>query len=129
MKRQISRLTMLLGVVGLFLAMGMFVFASAATADWNETDGDTPIAAPRYSHRLIVELQTPPLAVKYRELPGVRSDDGSINASSAAAQTYMQQIQAEQATAMASIQAVMPDARVSTYINEQGVQSRRPFSF
>lgn len=127
MKRQMTRLAMLFGIAGVLLAIGLFVFATSATAEWVETDGDSTNVAPRYSHRLIVELETPPLVVASKDLPGARSGDGKVNARSAAAQTYMQQIQAEQAIVMANIQSVMPAAQFSTYINEEGAQIEQTY--
>jgi hypothetical protein len=122
LKRQFTRLTMLLGVVGLLAALSIFAFGAVASAEWVDTGADTPTSEVQYSHRLIVELESAPLTVKYPELPGARSADGKLNARSAAAQDYVQQIQAEQATLMANVQSVLPQARVSTYLNEQGMQ-------
>ncbi|NLF65912.1 MAG: S8 family serine peptidase, partial [Chloroflexi bacterium] len=65
------------------------------------------------SHRLIVELSTPPLAVFM-----ARSGQRELNAQSPDAQTYLAQIEAERATAMSAMAQALPDATVATYVNE-----------
>lgn len=65
------------------------------------------------SHRLIVELASPPLAVYM-----ARSGQRELNAQSPDAQTYLAQIEAEQATAISAMAQALPGVTVSTYINE-----------
>lgn len=65
------------------------------------------------SHRLIVELASPPLAAYMAS-----SGRLPLNAQSPDAQSYVAQIEAEQATAISAMAEALPGATVATYINE-----------
>ena len=67
------------------------------------------------SPRVIVELETPPLAAAAPQLAG------RLDTRSTFAQDYVAALQAEQAAFASTLQAALPTARVSTFTNELGV--------
>lgn len=73
------------------------------------------------SHRLIVELDSPPLAVAYGDRVNAAGVNGRLDVNTPDAQAYIAQLQAEQAAFVARMGAVLQDASVSTFINELGV--------
>jgi subtilisin family serine protease len=76
---------------------------------------------PLESPRLIVELESPPLAAAYQtELASAAAADGSLDVASSAAQAYINQLQAEQAAFVSTLQAAMPSATVASYLDEAG---------
>lgn len=89
------------------------------------TDG--PKASPPASPRLIVELQTPPLAQAYKTMAGAAAMDGTLNLQTASAQAYISQLQSEQAAFVGSLQAAMPDVTVGTFINETGAAEQATY--
>ncbi|MCB9160126.1 MAG: S8 family serine peptidase [Caldilineaceae bacterium] len=90
---------------------------------------DGPQDAPdaKLSHRLIVELDSPPLAVAYRDRVGAAGVNGRLNVNAPDAQTYIAQLQAEQAAFVADMGSVLQDASVSTFINELGVAEQASY--
>ncbi|OQA43559.1 MAG: Minor extracellular protease vpr precursor [Chloroflexi bacterium ADurb.Bin325] len=110
------KLSLLMIVV---LLAGMFLMPATAGAEAVVTDGEQT-AAPRYSHRLIVELTSPPLAL-YEGGAAVSAAGGKIDVNSPAAQQYIQQLQAEQQAFVAAMSRAVPGAQVATFINESGV--------
>lgn len=73
------------------------------------------------SHRLIVELTSPPLA-NYAKSTGIAVlSDNRIDLDNAQAQNYIDQLKAEQTAFTAQMQSVLPQAGLSTYIDEFGV--------
>ncbi len=70
------------------------------------------------SPRLIVQLQTPPLAVAFQDLVGAAAANGRLDANTTTAQAYISQLQAEQATFVRNMQATLNAATVSTYLDE-----------
>lgn len=109
----------------LLLALSLLVtaLASAAPTQIVEDDGqpaaDTP-AEERHSHRLIVELTSPPLAV-VAEREGIAQMEGErLNTQAPEAQTYIDRLEAEQAAFIRAMQEAMPSASVAGYINELG---------
>lgn len=74
---------------------------------------DGTLREAKRSHRLIVQLASPPLA-QYM----ARNGQMELNAQSPDAQSYVAQIEAEQATAISAMAQALPGATVSTYINE-----------
>ena len=92
------------------------------TANRGAVNADTPLTPVLKSHRLIVELESPPLAAwaKTSTAPGLRSTNGRLNAQAPQAQAYIAQLRQEQATFVAAMQQVVPGAAVSTFINEFG---------
>jgi subtilisin family serine protease len=87
------------------------------------TDGPADAAAitAQTSPRLIVELTSPPLAVAYKNQVQSASTDGQLDVTSASAQAYVSQLQAEQAAFVSAMQAAVPNATTSTFINETNV--------
>ncbi|OQY44112.1 MAG: hypothetical protein B6242_13330, partial [Anaerolineaceae bacterium 4572_78] len=72
------------------------------------------------SHRLIVELEAPSLAVWAKTNRAVLSENGRLNAKSTTAQQYISSLRAEQATFAMNMTSVLPNASVSHFINETG---------
>ncbi|MBX3053933.1 MAG: S8 family serine peptidase [Caldilineaceae bacterium] len=127
MRNKLSRLLTLMSVVGLLVASAVFVFSLAASAELTDGTGNGPDGQPAVSHRFIVELQSAPLALQYKEMVGAQSVDGKLDANSTVAQSYMQQLQAEQAAFVAQMQRALPNAKVSTYIDENGISNQETF--
>jgi|GEM_PF-399915 len=112
MSRKLSLLMILVLLTGLFLL-------PAAAGAQGITDAATP-PAPRYSHRLIVELSSPPLA-QYSGIAEVSGQGGGkLDVASPQAQQYIQKLQAEQQAFISVMQAAIPNAQVATYLNENG---------
>ena len=85
------------------------------------SDGvDQPVPAPLPSPRLIVELETPPLAAVYRNQVQAASVNGRLDVTAPDAQTYIRQLQEEQAAFVSQMLAALPNARVSSFTNEFG---------
>ena len=104
------------------LVLGFAIFMAEASAA-PETRGfgvpgavsDAPgenLREVKRSHRLIVELESPPLA-QY-----MASSRQPFNPQSPDAQAYVAQIDAEQTAAIAALAKAVPGAAVATYINE-----------
>lgn len=92
------------------------------------TDGPgATAAATRTSPRLIVQLQTPPLAEAFRNLVGAAAVNGKLDANATTAQTYVSQLQAEQAAFVSNMQAVLNTATVSTYLDEVGAAKQATY--
>lgn len=127
MRHKLSRLLTLLSVVGVLVVSAILVFSLAASAELTDGTGSTPDGQPEVSHRFIVELQSAPLAVQYKEMVGAQSVDGKLDAGSTTAQSYVAQLQAEQAAFMAQMQAALPNAKVSTYIDENGISNQQTY--
>lgn len=73
------------------------------------------------SPRLIIELESPPLSAVYGAQVQAAGADGRLDANAPGAQAYISQLQAEQAAFVAQMQAILPQARVSTFTNESGL--------
>ncbi len=127
MRSKLTRVTALVGIVVLLAALSMVAFSMVASAELTDGNGATPDGSSPYSHRFIVVLESPPLAVKYRELPGARSAAGKLDVNAPASQSYIAQLQAEQAAFVAAMQQALPHAKVATYINEQGLEVEERF--
>ncbi len=116
-----SRFSILMIVMLVFSVLALPGISSA-----REIGADTPLAtSPAYSHRLIVELQSPSLAEAWSSgaLVSASSADGKLDVAAPTAQQYVQQLQAEQQSFVAAMQAAIPSAQVATFLNESG-QSR-----
>ncbi|MEZ4726873.1 MAG: S8 family serine peptidase [Caldilineaceae bacterium] len=85
------------------------------------TDGSPAQAEAGASHRLIVELESPPLAVAYLSEVSAASVNGKLDANAPAAQAYRNQLRAEQAAFVNTMRSVLADASVATFLNEAGV--------
>ncbi len=101
------------------LLAGMFLMPATAGAEAVITDGEQT-AAPRYSHRLIVELASPPLAL-YEGGAAISGAGGKIDVNSPTAQQYVQQLQAEQQAFVATMTQAIPGVQVATFVNENGI--------
>lgn len=110
MSRRLSILMVLLIVVAL-------VAPAAASAQVVVTDGPRSEAG-AYSHRLIVELASPPLA--RAASAAATGEDGKLDVASPAAQAYIQQLKAEQQRFVANLQTAVPAAKVATMLDERG---------
>lgn len=127
MRSKLSRLMTMLSIVAVLVASAVLVFSLAASAELTDGTGDTPDGQGQVSHRFIVELQSPPLALQYQQMIGAQSADGTLDANSSSAQSYIAQLQAEQAAFVAQMQAALPNAKVSTYIDENGLSNEQAF--
>ncbi len=110
MNRKLSLLLILVLLVGLLVP--------AVTGAEGITDASVP-AAPHFSHRLIVELSSPPLA-QAPVAARLAASGGKLDVSAPEAQQYIQKLQAEQQAFVAAMTHAVPNAKVATYINEQG---------
>lgn len=116
------RIPLILTIFSLLLLAVALPFATAAEVQ--EADGVNPAAADSptsaaYSHRLIVQLDSPPL-VKMAEgrAEFARLADGRLDVNSSQARAYIAQLEAEQAAFVSRMATVLPEASVASYINE-----------
>ncbi|MEZ4676067.1 MAG: S8 family serine peptidase [Caldilineaceae bacterium] len=93
--------------------------AAHATGLVNRDNGGDPISTPE-STRVIIELESPPLAVAFRNEVRTAAVNGKLDANTPVAQTYIAQLQAEQAAFISNMQSAVADATVATFINESG---------
>ncbi len=82
-----------------------------------EEDSRPVVAA---SNRLIVELESPPLAAAFRSEVSAAAVNGKLDANVPAAQAYINQLQAEQAAFVSTMQSTVAGATVANFINESG---------
>ena len=119
---------MIIGKIGrilaLVVAISMLVTPLAFAVEVVPTSSDGPsdsaAASPRSSGRLIVELESPPLATWYQTAPRAKGPTGRLDVNSAAAQGYIAQLEAEQAAFVNAMQNVLPDASASAYFDSTG---------
>lgn len=115
-----SKLTRIIGLtVILSLLLTPLVHAEVRTPV--VTDGPSAQAEAGASHRLIVELDSPPLAVAYLSEVSAAAVNGKLDANAPAAQAYVNQLRAEQAAFVSNMRSVLTDASVATFLNEAGV--------
>lgn len=112
----VNRLTRVLSLIIIFsLLITPLAFAQGPRI----TDGPTSNAPT--SHRLIVELTSPPLA----SWPSatMRAVDGNnvLDVESSTARAYLAKLEAEQAAFVTAMQSALPQATVSTFTNEFGM--------
>jgi subtilisin family serine protease len=107
-------------LVLVLVLLAALVGPAAVSAEVVVTDGPRP-TGDRYSHRLIVELTSLPLAAA-SAVAGLEAG-GKLDVASPAAQAYIQRLQAEQQQFVAALQAVAPNARVASVLNGQGGSS------
>ena len=103
----------------------VLVIVQAVNAEQIESDGTVADSAPRASHRLIVELNSPALSQwAATEISASATSDlfvnGHLNVASTTAQAYIQQLQAEQGAFMAQMQRAVPSSRAATFMDEAG---------
>ena len=87
-----------------------------------DPNSDGRSADPQTSHRLIVELNSAPLAVWAQQSGRVTTDKSRPDVSSPAAQSYVATLRNEQAAFVQAMRAALPTASVSTFENENGVR-------
>ncbi|MFW5942408.1 MAG: S8 family serine peptidase [Chloroflexota bacterium] len=117
-------------VVVMALALTAGVFLSAANAApvnivENPTDGPQEADTQRdtvTSHRLIVQLESPPAVSVAAAIDG-----GEFAANSPAAQAHIAQLQAEQNAFVNAMNEALPSASVATYLNERGQEVRAAY--
>lgn len=97
----------------------------AQVADGGITDG--PQQESKTSHRLIVELESPPLAVYAHNNQMGLTSNGRLDVNSTAAQSYISRLQNEQAAFISKMQQALPQASVSTYVNETGADVQNAY--
>ncbi|MFW6097250.1 MAG: S8 family serine peptidase [Chloroflexota bacterium] len=101
-------------LVSLIAITAMVMAAPAQVIDGSD---DVAEQEAEVSHRLIVQLESPSLS----ELgTAPKLADGSIDLAASDAQDYISQLRAEQADFVSAMNQVLPEATVSTYINESG---------
>ncbi|MCB9137954.1 MAG: S8 family serine peptidase [Caldilineaceae bacterium] len=91
------------------------------------TDGAQDKADPKVSHRLIVELDAPPLAAAYGAEVRAADAGGRLKVQSADSQAYISQLQAQQAAFVSRMQSALEGAQVSTFINELGMEEQATY--
>ena len=99
-----------------------------AASDGFESDPAEGVVS-QASHRLIIELQSPPLvtwaattasAIRRAGGSDLWTPDGRLNVQAEAAQNYIAQLQFEQAAFVSAMQTALPSASVDHFINENG---------
>lgn len=126
MQPKFLRFLKLAGVCTVLVLAAVLALTSIAAADLTDGDASTPNGQD-FSHRLIVQLQSPSLAEKVSELPSSRSPDGRLDVNAATSQAYIQQLLAEQAAFIADMKLALPDAEVATYLDEYGIANNEQF--
>lgn len=116
---KLRRLSLVFGLA-IILTMLVIPFALADGPVSPTDDGPTDISLGT-SHRLIVQLESPPLAVWAGQTRQALKANGRLDVQSAAAQSYVAQLQAEQAAFISAMQAALPGATVDNFVNELGV--------
>ena len=97
------------------------IFAYAASG--SETVSDSPIVSAddsKISHRLVVELQSPPAVEWARATRTGLTEAGRVDVRSAAIQNYVNGLRAEQQAFISTMRSALPSASVATYISEAG---------
>lgn len=123
MKRKIAFATVLLLVAILSQPMAM-----ARMPDGDAAGPSLTSVREGVSHRLIVELDGPPLAeLATAAAPGLdapnamaRTDDGRLDLDSPVARAHLARLQAEQRTFIDRMRAAVPGSRVSSYLDGGG---------
>ena len=105
----------------LLLALSMMLVPAVAGAQDPTTDAQLP-AAPRYSHRLIVQLSSPSLATWFSSSATIAggAPTARLDVNAPAAQAYVQRLQAEQNAFAAALTRAIPNARIATFMDESG---------
>jgi subtilisin family serine protease len=115
-----SKMLVLLSILVVLMAPLAYAQGPVPVLVGGSDEAGTAAASPQTSFRLIVELQSPPLAVQFKSLPGTQSAAGRLDAHSPAAQSYINQLQAEQAAFVSTMQTVLPSASVDSFVDEFG---------
>ncbi len=115
-----ARILVLLVAFTLLSAMLTFtVYAKPATVEDTVEAGDQPVV--NHSNRLIVELESPPLAAAFRSTVNAATADGKLDANAQTAQAYISQLQAEQAAFVSTMQSAVAGTTVARFVNEMGI--------
>jgi subtilisin family serine protease len=117
----------LVGVLSVLLVLSLLLpmVATARPAQHEAADlgqiitGDAPAQA-GMSHRLIVQLDSAPLAEWSKTTGAARSDGDRLDVKTPAARAYLAQLEVEQAAFVEAMGRTMPDAAVATYLDAQG---------
>lgn len=121
--RGISKVLVLLALTSLLVgAVSSLAFAQGPVGTSTGAE-DVPQKQDPFSHRLIVELEAAPLAVVAETAASrgaMLTPDGKLDVSAPEAQTYIAQLKADQRAFVNAMQAAVPGAAVSTYVNEFG---------
>jgi subtilisin family serine protease len=116
---------MSLVVICTLLSLLMVTFAAAEEYTPPVTDG--PDEDPVASHRLIVELESPPLTRYYKIASRIMNAQGKLDVNAPEAQQYVAQLEAEQAAFINEMQTAVPGATVSTFTNEYGMEEEATY--
>ncbi|HNT25960.1 MAG TPA: S8 family serine peptidase [Anaerolineales bacterium] len=123
MFKRIRNVVNLLVILAMLFATTAAIPAAAAPAQDSTTATSVPSASgAETSHRLIVELSSPPLVVWAQTNAAALQTNGKVDSSSPEAQLYLAQLQAEQEAFIADMQSVLPDAQVDYFVDEFGAQ-------
>lgn len=122
-----SRVMRMIALIAI-LSMLLTPVAHAEIKPTDLTDGPVAAKAPTgASPNLIVELESAPLAVAYLSQVQAAAVNGKLDANSTAAQAYINQLQAEQAAFISTMQTALADATVATFINEAGMAEQATY--
>ena len=113
---------LLLALVGVPLAAP--AYAAPGPVSPTNAAADPP---PQASHRLIVELDSAPLAVWQNSQVQLKSAGGA-QVQAAAAQAYTARLQQAQATFVQTLKRVVPSASVSQFVNETGARENASYT-
>lgn len=93
---------------------------SSGQAPSTERKRSGAAAAPKVSHRLIIQLESPSLS-EFSSASGIPSSAaGRIDLQSAAMTSHAARLEAKQNAFISAMKSAIPTATVSTYINEHG---------
>ncbi len=125
LSKRSSWITLLfIAVLVLVAITSILTYASAANSNSNpDLITDTPDVADslKASHRLIVQLESPALAELSEDMKSTMvAENGRLQVNSPSAQAYIAQLEAEQNAFVNDMTKALPEAFVSTYINETG---------
>ncbi len=115
-------------VVGLLVVLSLVLSPVVAAEGPVSPTADAPTpSGSETSHRLIVELESPPLARYAPIATQAQTPEGRLDVSSPTAQRYIEQLQDEQDEFVSAMRATLPAAAVSTYLDEYGRQERTAY--
>ncbi len=123
MFKRIRNVVNLLVVLAMLFTMTAAIPAAAAPAENSTPAASIPGASgAETSHRLIVELNSPPLVVWAQTNMVALQTNGKLDSSNPEAQLYLDQLEAEQEAFITDMQSILPDAQVDYFIDEFGAQ-------
>ncbi|MGC9348992.1 MAG: S8 family serine peptidase [Anaerolineae bacterium] len=101
--------------------------AYAALPDQPVADTPEDQGTDVYSHRLIVQLASPSLAAWAQESPELLSAKGRLDVANPQAVAYVDRLKMEQAAFVREMKKLLPDAAVSTFVNESGMAEENAY--